>query len=307
MRRLVLASSLVLILGSSCSLPTSKDTPIARVNGRDITLGDYQDLLESLRPKEGVETDEKKAELRNLVIRTLVRREVVAAEAKRKGIVLSAQELEEGLKKFKDGYSEASFEQSLSDQMIDADVWRKNIQQSLLMERLFDEAAPKIPSPANHELMEYFEKNRHLFQKRASVKALHIIVNDQAQAQEILRKLKQRPGDFVTLAKEYSTGPEAQTGAKIQADKDILPEPLDRALFSLKIGETSSLIQSPYGFHILRVISRSPAINLDFQNVRDQIAARLIRQRRLEWIDRFEEKLIRMADIEYNRELIKKL
>jgi parvulin-like peptidyl-prolyl isomerase len=290
-----------------CSLPPSKSTPIARVNGSEITLGDYQDLMESLRPKEGVDSSEKKAELRNLVIRTLVRREVVVTEAKKKGITLSNEEVQDGLKKIKDGYSETSFEQSLSDQMIDANIWHRNVEQSLLIEKLFDESAPKIPSPSNRELMEFFEKNRHLFQKKASVRAQHIVVAQQSLADDIHAKLKKRPQDFVSLAKEHSSGPEAQDGAVIQVDKDTLPEAIDLALFSLKIGQLSPVIQSPYGFHLFKVISRSPALNLDFQNVKDQIAARLTRQRRLEWIDRFEEKLIRMADIEYNRELIKKL
>jgi parvulin-like peptidyl-prolyl isomerase len=290
-----------------CSLPPSKSTPIARVNGSEITLGDYQDLMESLRPKEGVDSSEKRAELRNLVIRTLVRREVVVTEAKKKGITLSNEEVQDGLKKIKTGYSETSFEQNLSDQMIDANIWHRNVEQSLLIEKLFDESAPKIPAPSTRELMEFFEKNRHLFQKKASVRAQHIVVAQQSLAEEIHSKLKRRPQDFVLLAKEYSSGPEAQDGALIQVDKDTLPEAIDLTLFSLKIGQLSPVIQSPYGFHLFKVISRTPALNLDFQNVRAQIATRLTRQRKLEWIDRFEEKLIRMADIEYNRELIKKL
>lgn len=297
----------IALLTGGCSLPPSKSTPIARVNGSEVTLGDYQDLMESLRPKEGVDSSEKKAELRNLVIRTLIRREVVVTEAKKKGITLSSEEVQEGLKKFKDGYSETSFEQSLSDQMIDANIWHRNVEQSLLIEKLFDESAPKIPSPSNRELMEFFERNRHLFQKKASVRAQHIVVAQQALADEIRSKLKKRPQDFVSLAKEHSSGPEAQDGAIIQVDKDTLPEALDDALFSLKIGETSAVIQSPYGFHLFKIVSRSPALNLDFQHVKEQIAAKLNRQRKLEWIDRFEEKLIRMADIEYNRDLIKKL
>jgi parvulin-like peptidyl-prolyl isomerase len=298
---------LLSLLVVGCSLPPSKSTPIARVNGSEITLGDYQDLMESLRPKEGVDSSEKKAELRNLVIRTLVRREVIVTEAKKKGITLSNDEVQEGLKKFKDGYSETSFEQSLSDQMIDSNIWHRNVEQSLLIEKLFDESAPRIPPPSPRELMEYFEKNRHLFQKKASARAQHIVVAQQSLAEEIRAKLKKRPQDFEALAKEYSSGPEAQEGAVIQVDKDALPEALDSSLFSLKIGEVSPVIQSPYGFHLFKVMSRSPALNLDFQNVKDQITARLNRQRKLEWIDRFEEKLIRMADIEYNRDLIKKL
>ena len=307
MRHFKLNRLFLIALLSGCSLPPSKEVPIAKVNGADISLGEYKDLLESLKPKEGIETNEKKAELRNLVIRTLVRRAVIATEAEKKGITVSEAELEEGLKKFKDGYSEASFEQQLSDQMIDVRVWKKNIEQSLLIEKLFDQSAPQIPAPSNQELMKYFEKNRHLFQKNASATALHIVVDQKSLADEILSKLKRRPGDFVALAKEHSTGPEAQERAQISAEKGALPEPLDRALFDTKIGGISPVIESPYGFHIFKVISRRPALNLDFQNVRSQISERLQRQRRLEWMDRFEEKLIRMSTIEYNRELIKTL
>lgn len=306
-RLFLLSASLALTCG--CQSTPTKEDPIARVNGMVITAGDYLNLLESLTPKELSLTGKDRAEMKNLVLKTLVRRQIVLSEAQKKGVSLSQEELSRGLEKYKAGYSSGSFEQSLLEQMVDKTDWEEKVRQNLLIEKLFEESRPQIPTPSLEEALEFYQTNRRLFVKNAMAKAQQIVVKDLELAKDLRKKVLKSPKDFVKLARENSIGPEAsdQGNAEILIEKDALPEPLDRALFELKIGEVSQVIQSPYGYHIIKPISRSTPLNLDFQQVKSEILERLQQEKRREWILKFEERLVRQAQIEYNRDLIEKL
>jgi len=290
-----------------CSNLPHKEEAIAEVNGEKISVGEYLGLIETLKPKDMGMDKRDRGELKNLVIKTLIRRQVILTEAKRTKVLLTDLELESGIEKFKAGYTAGAFEQSLLEQMVDEASWREKIKQNLLIEKMFELSKPKIPEPTTEEALAFYGSNRRLFIKNTFAKALHIVVPDESLAQDLRRRLRANPKDFLKLARENSIGPEAQTDAVIAVEKDLMPEEIDRPLFETPIGEISKVIQSAYGFHILKVINRSPTLNLDFHQVKAQIIARLIQDRRQEWLMRFEERLIRSADIRYNRELLARL
>ncbi len=295
----------VLFIGCSSFLRESE--PIARVNGSAITVGDFKELINTLKPKDLDTTGQEHSEMRNLVLKTLVRRQVILTEANRKKIQVSDSDLEGGLQKYKAGYTVGAFEQSLIDQMLDEATWKERVKETLLIEKMFEDSKPQIPAPGREEALDFYQRNRGLFVREASAKALQIVVRDEDLAKELRKKILKSPASFAQLAKENSIGPEAQLNAMITIEKDTLTPEIDRALFEGKMNEISKVIQSPYGFHIFKVISRSPSLNLDFDRVQDQIRDRLIQERRREWISKFEEGLIRSAKIEYNRQLIQKL
>lgn len=302
----LLFSTAFLILGA-CTTTPRHDEPIARVNGEAITVGDYLSLFDTLKPKDLGLSGKERVQIKNLVIKTLIRRQVVLTEAHRKNVKLSDEELESGLKKFKEGYTTGAFEQSLLEQMVDEANWKERVRQTLLIEKLFESSKPQIPDPTDEEAHLFYERNRKLFSKNAMAQALQIVVRDEEKAKEIRKQLKASPKDFLKLAKENSIGPEAEKDAMITIEKDTMPDELDKPLFEGKLNEISPVLQSPYGFHILKVLKRTPSLNLDYFQVRAQISERLRQERRREWILKFEERLIRSAQIEYNRPLIERL
>ncbi len=300
-------AALICVLGLGCSSMPRQNDVIATVDGRQIIVADYLNLMSTLKPKDLAATPEAERDLKNLALKTLVRREVVLSEAERSQISLTEAELKMGIENFKSGYTSSAFEQSLLEQMVDEAGWKERVRQNLLMDKLFTQSKPTIPAPTEREALEYYEKNRPQFTKNAVAQALQIFVTDFQIAQDVMAKLKRRPGDFVALAREYSQGPEGKTDAVIKIEKDLMPEEIDRALFEGKIGSLSPIIQSGYGYHIFRVLSRTPPLNQDFHQVKNLIISRLEQERRAEWVLKFEERLIRAADIRYNQDLIKKL
>ncbi|MBN8553831.1 MAG: peptidyl-prolyl cis-trans isomerase [Deltaproteobacteria bacterium] len=297
----------VLLAFSACTNAPREDEAIARVNRKSITVRDYLTSFETLKPKEMSMGGKERSELKNLVIKNLVKRAAILTESERKKISITDQELEKGMKRYKEDYGQGVFEQSLLEQMIDENEWKEQIRQNLLMEKLFAASEPRPQPPTPREISEFYEANPQLFRKPAQATALQIVVNDMKTAEEIRSQLRKKPKDFLVLMKKYSSGPEAQADGKIKIAKGVLPESLDRILFEGRIGDITNIISSPYGFHILKILDRTPTINLDYDQARDDIAKHLLQERRAEWLMKYEEKLLRNSQIEYNRKLISKL
>jgi peptidyl-prolyl cis-trans isomerase C len=298
---------LLFIALHGCTSGFRQEEPIARVNGSIVTVHDFRALFDILKPKELAQGTKENSELKNLILKTLVRRTVILTEAKRKNISVSDNELDAAIEKYKQGYTPEVFRENLLEQMVDEKEWREQIRQNLLIAKIFDSTEVARPVPKPEEALSFYEKNSALFHSPARAVALHLVLADKAKAEELRKNIASRPTTFLEVAKKYSIGPEAQEDAKIRIDRGALPPELDKALFELPIGAISPVIQSSYGFHVLKVLERTSEINKDFEQAKGEIMKHLLSEGRLQTLSHFEEELIRSAQIEYNRELIRKL
>jgi peptidyl-prolyl cis-trans isomerase D len=99
-------------------------------------------------------------------------------------------------------------------------------------------------------------------------------------AESVLAKVRANPADFARLAKEYSKDPgSAQKGGDLGwFGRGMMVKPFEDAAFSLKEGQTSGVVESDFGFHIIRVTGIEPATIKSFEQVKDQIESELRRQ-----------------------------
>jgi peptidyl-prolyl cis-trans isomerase D len=127
----------------------------------------------------------------------------------------------------------------------------------------FDRFAPSAPI-GDKEIEEYYQANRETkFHKAKEVKARYILVptaadpkqksDAQARANRIVTEARAGK-DFAQLAKQESADSTAAKGGDVGwLTEDQLPSPLDKAVFSLRKGEISNVIETPAGFHIVKV------------------------------------------------------
>lgn len=298
---------LSLIVFSSCTGRPSGEEPVARVNGKEIRLRDYMNLYETMKPRDIELVGNERLQMRNVILQTLIRRAVIIKAAEQLKIAVSEKELLSGIEKYKQGYPEQIFQETLFEGMVDESDWKEQVRQNLLIGKLFEASEAEIQSPSNEEKMQYYQDNPHQFKQSAQVRSQHIAVGDEDLALEIRKKLKSDPKQFSYLAREHSIGPEAQDDAIIEVEKGTMPSEIDDVLFTIPLKQISQVIKSPYGFHLFYVLSRRPSVNLDFKQVSKEIGEKLLEERKQRWIEKYEEDLIRSAEIEYNRELIKSL
>jgi hypothetical protein len=108
------------------------------------------------------------------------------------------------------------------------------------------------------EIRKYYEENKREFLLPERVKVSQILLPSEEMAVEILESLKNDgPEKFRSLAKTQSVGVEASKGGEMGIFAvGQLPDEMETAIFSLKVGEVSPVLESSYGFHIFRLDSR---------------------------------------------------
>lgn len=201
------------------SLAGAAEDEVANVNGAPITSDEFQKRMQRLT-SEGqgnFDSPEGKEELLDI----LISREVLSQEGKRLGI--------DKKKDVKDRIDELTKEVLISE-----------VVNQLATEKLTDA-----------EMKKYYNKNKGEFKE---IHASHILVKTEEEAKEVKKKLDQG-GDFADLAKEKSTDPgSAPRGGDLGFfTKERMVKQFADAAFSLKPNEISKPVQSPFGFHIIKV------------------------------------------------------
>jgi peptidyl-prolyl cis-trans isomerase D len=147
------------------------------------------------------------------------------------------------------------------------------------------EAKVTVTAP---EIEEYYAAEAERFAEPRKVKARHILFKvDKTAAPEQEKEIRGRAEqvlqqatggeDFAKLAKKFSedTASAAKGGELGYFKKGDMVKPFEDAAFALKAGETSSLVRSPFGFHIIRVDDITEARTRSLDEVRDTIAAEI--------------------------------
>lgn len=163
---------------------------------------------------------------------------------------------------------------------------------------------PQAPAPvADSDVQQYYQQHISNYQVEAQVKVRHILISvstqdpkadaaAKAKAQEVLDKLH-NGGDFAKLAKEYSDDPgsKAQGGELGWIKHGATVPAFDKAAFALQPGQTSGLVRSRYGYHIIQVEAKQPAHTKPLDEVKADITAALTRQHEQQQEQNYAQKL----------------
>ena len=132
----------------------------------------------------------------------------------------------------------------------------------------------------------YYTIHQEEFTTPESVKVRHIILRVtsdtdkakvKAKAKAILSKAKAPSANFEELAKEYSEGPSAPRGGDlgIFTRGKMVPE-FEQATFNMQPGEISNLVETVYGFHIIKLEEKHPATVKPYNQVRLEVIQKLV-------------------------------
>ncbi|MFZ5482667.1 MAG: SurA N-terminal domain-containing protein [Pseudomonadota bacterium] len=153
---------------------------------------------------------------------------------------------------------------------------------------LSSESLAEQTSVSDAALRQYYDANKSRFQEPEQRSASHILILTQgkdkaaakAQAEQILAQVKAKPASFGDLARKHSEDPgSAVKGGSLGTfGRGAMVPPFEKAVFSMKVGEISDLVESEFGFHIIRVDGIVPGTLLAFETVKDDIRAELTAQ-----------------------------
>lgn len=185
------------------------------------------------------------------LVDNFVEEKLMLAEARNKEIVLTWEEKKEFLAKHS------------SDSALEGESWpleeegAELLFEQLLVEKYTYDLVKDI-QVETEEVQEYYSEHKREFLLPERVKVSQILLPNEEKAVEILESLKNNDlENFRRLAKAQSVGVEASRGGEMGVFAiGQLPDEMEKAIFALKEGEVSLVLESSYGFHIFRLDSR---------------------------------------------------
>ena len=110
-------------------------------------------------------------------------------------------------------------------------------------------------------------------------------------------------GNFEELAKQYSDCPSAKQGGDlgIQPKGNLVPE-FEKAAYALKPGQTSDIVQTEFGYHIIKLIAHIDANTMTLEQAKDEITQALAAKQKEQIVMDYIQKIRKGADVKYTDE-----
>jgi len=151
----------------------------------------------------------------------------------------------------------------------------ENAIDEVLAKAVLTERAGAVPVD-QAALQRYYDAHPREFETPGRIKARHIVVKTQEEAAALLGRLR-RNGDFAELAKTNNIDTTRATGGDLGwVSRGVMVPAFEQALLALKIGEISPVVQTPFGFHIVKVEDIEPGTRKPFATVAPEIRQRIL-------------------------------
>ncbi len=293
--------------------------PVAVVNGTALSNERFNDAvarneLQMRRQSQGAPiSDTQLSDMKSNILEGMINEELLYQEAQEKSISASNSEVEEQIQQYKGQYGDEGFAQALSNAGMNEDQLRSEISRSLTIQKLLEQEVTSGIEVTDEEIRKFYDENTQMFEQSQSVKASHILIDTRdaeteeakqearARAEELLDQLE-GGADFAELAREHSEGPSAQNGGSLpQFSRGEMVPPFEEAAFALEPGETSDVVETRFGFHIIRVEEKSAGGTTPYEEVKPQIAQYLEQQKQQEAVQSYLDELKDAPDNEIER------
>ncbi|MBW5446758.1 peptidylprolyl isomerase [Cohnella sp. CFH 77786] len=237
----------------------SGNAVVGRMDGASFTKADlYEELVKQMPEGQAASA------LDNLMLTKMV-----DLEAGKLGISVNDADVNAEIAKYKKSFpSDAEFESALQQSGMTMDRLKEQVDVTVKLRSIFE---PQI-KPTEDQLKKYYQDNQAKYGTPEQIRASHILLPTKAEAEAVLAELK-KGADFATLAKEKSTDPGSKDkGGDLDFfGKGVMNEPFETAAFKLQVGEISGVVESPNGFHIIKVTDKKAAVTPAYDTVKQQV------------------------------------
>ncbi len=287
---------------------------MARVNGQAILRRDF-DLAVQLqfagRRPAAIGLQELRA-VREKVLGRLIDSELLYESAQKDTASVTDGEVDRELKRMQDTFgSPEAFARVLKENQVTESQFREQLRRSLLVTRFVDRQVAGDVKVGDEDVRRYYDQNPAEMKRPERVRVSQIMVRVKPEApaparsaareriEAIMKELRDGK-DFAEMARRHSDGPEAQRGG----DTGFLlrgrggPQPIEAAAFALQPGETSDIIETRLGYHIIKVTEKRPAGVIPFDEAQKSIRSKLTARERDEKIQEYLTGLRQKARIE---------
>ncbi|MCB9653840.1 MAG: peptidylprolyl isomerase [Deltaproteobacteria bacterium] len=273
------------------------DGPVATVNGvgiaRDLFNREYTQTIERYERARHDVKPALKERLKDNIVRRLVDSAIIEQRAASMGITIDPTERDAKWLEHKKRYgSEDAFKAFLERAGTSEEDVRRQFEANLLREKVFAHVSDEV-TLKDGEAKAYYETNKARYLKPEQIRASHILIRVDATAtpevkaerrkvaEEALRAAKAKGADFAAVAKKYGEDPTRDKGGDLGFfARGRMVKAFEDAAWQLKIGKISPIVETQFGFHIIKKVAHEKERTLPFAEVREQIERSLLARAR---------------------------
>ncbi|OPL16253.1 MAG: hypothetical protein AVO39_06310 [delta proteobacterium MLS_D] len=291
------------------------DKPAALVNGTMIsrdTLEKEVTKIRELSAMKGEQLAESQMEnMKHEVLERLINYELLCQESVKEKIPVSSEAVNRELQGLKERFpDEDTYRNTMANMGITQAELESQIKRNLAVKNLLDKKVLSTISVSGEECETFYEENPDHFKEPEQVKASHVFVavpkdaseDDKKEARgkiDAAGKRLEKGDDFETVAREVSQCPSSEQGGDLGFfARGNMDKTFEDAAFSMKPDETSPVIETSFGYHIIRVTDRKDARVVPFDEAKDTIGKHLKEQKSNKIVEEYVNDLKKSAKIE---------
>ncbi|MFC1566450.1 peptidylprolyl isomerase, partial [bacterium] len=246
----------------------------------------------------------KEAEIKKEILNTMIEKKVLLLEAKKNKIRASKRKVEKLLGDIKKQFkSEKDFQDQLKSEGIDYEEFEKNIEEQVIISELVEmKVKSKVQAPGDKVVKQYYDDNEDKMFEPERVRVRHILVKVEKDAgkraknaaYKKIQKIKKdvdKGKDFSALAEEYSEDTiSAERGGDLGFFlRGQMVKEFEDAAFKLDVGKISDIVETQFGYHIIRCEEKRIEQKKTYDEVKDYLKQLLMQKKMeekyIEWLD----------------------
>ncbi len=293
------------------------DRVVAVVNGDVITLSELNrsldPILKRIQDDPRARDDQNiREELRSHILDRMIGELLMEQEARRLNIEVQDDDIDAYIDEMlrRKNMTRRELLENLAEEGTSVEEYREEIRREILKSKVINREIRAKVNVSEEEIGEYYSQHRQLYEGKPAVRIQQIFVEVPRDADSALREEKRNLAEeirrlvetgesFEDLVRRFSEGPEVRSGGDLGfIERGMLLPSVEEAAFSLDLGQISDVIESPAGFHIIRVIDRRGAGLKPLEEVREDIIIEIRNKRMEERFQAWIEKLKNRAYIE---------
>lgn len=280
------ASSAAAPAQAAAPVPAQWPEVVASVNGESIGKAALETAVAELEARAGqpMPADQRDRIVRG-VLDQLIGYRLLLQESLARKITVPEAEIDARLAEIRSQFpSEAAFAETLGLRKMTLPTLRADAREGMQIDTMLRVELAGQGTVTPEQVTDFYGKNPSEFQQGERVRASHILIgipeNANAAAKEqararaagVLQEVKAGK-DFAALAKEHSADPgSASKGGDLgYFERGQMVGPFEQAAFSLAPTQSSDLVESQFGFHIIRVVDKQASRTVPIADVRPRI------------------------------------